>query len=103
MDPLAVEAVDAIDVVSGVHPGYRAAHEKGTLLTGTFSANADGARLTIAAHMRDEILGRDETAFRLLAFDPARVTPGIELTDDPILRFRPKAYSVSVERRTGSG
>jgi catalase len=37
----------------------------------------------------------------VLVFDPTRVTDGIELTDDPILRFRPKAYSVSVERRSG--
>jgi catalase len=36
----------------------------------------------------------------ILVFDPTRVTDGIELSDDPILRFRPKAYSVSVERRT---
>ena len=37
----------------------------------------------------------------VLVFDPTRVPDGIELTDDPILRFRPKAYSVSVERRAG--
>jgi catalase len=36
----------------------------------------------------------------VLVFDPTRVTDGIELTDDPILRFRPQAYSVSVDRRT---
>jgi catalase len=36
----------------------------------------------------------------LLVFDPTRVTDGIELSDDPILRFRPRAYGVSVERRT---
>ena len=36
----------------------------------------------------------------ILVFDPTRVTDGIELSDDPILRFRPRAYSVSVERRT---
>jgi catalase len=36
----------------------------------------------------------------ILVFDPTRVVDGIELTDDPILRFRPLAYSVSVERRT---
>jgi catalase len=35
-----------------------------------------------------------------VVFDPARVTDGIELSDDPILNFRPRAYSVSVERRT---
>ena len=35
----------------------------------------------------------------ILVFDPTRVTDGIELSDDPILRFRPRAYSVSVDRR----
>jgi catalase len=38
----------------------------------------------------------------VLVFDPTRVTDGIELSDDPILRFRPHAYSVSVERRSGA-
>jgi catalase len=41
---------------------------------------------------------RDED---VLVFDPTRVTDGIELSDDPILNFRPQAYSVSVERRSG--
>jgi catalase len=36
----------------------------------------------------------------ILVFDPTRVTDGIELSDDAILRFRAHAYSVSVERRT---
>jgi catalase len=36
----------------------------------------------------------------ILVFDPTRVTGGIELSDDPILHFRPRAYSVSVARRT---
>ena len=35
----------------------------------------------------------------ILVFDPTRVTDGIELSDDQILRFRPRAYSVSVARR----
>ena len=35
----------------------------------------------------------------VLVFDPTRVTEGIELSDDPILLFRPRAYSVSVARR----
>ena len=34
-----------------------------------------------------------------VVFDPARVVPGIELSEDPILLFRPSAYSVSVDRR----
>jgi catalase len=32
-------------------------------------------------------------------YDPARVTDGIEPSADPILNFRPRAYSVSAERR----
>jgi catalase len=38
----------------------------------------------------------------ILVFDPTRVTDGIDLSDDPILRFRPRAYSASVTRRTGA-
>jgi catalase len=33
-------------------------------------------------------------------FDPTRVTDGIETSDDPVLLFRPRAYSISHERRT---
>jgi catalase len=35
-------------------------------------------------------------------FDPSRVVDGIELSDDPILRYRPGAYTESVARRTTS-
>ena len=37
----------------------------------------------------------------VLVFDPTRVTDGIELSDDPILRFRTDAYAESVLRRSG--
>ena len=36
----------------------------------------------------------------VLVFDPTRVTDGIECSDDPVLRYRPPAYSESVKRRT---
>jgi catalase len=52
MDPMAEEAVAAINAISGVHPGHRAAHAKGTLLSGTFTPSADASRLTSAAHMQ---------------------------------------------------
>lgn len=32
-------------------------------------------------------------------YDPTRLAPGVELSDDPVLAFRPHAYSVSAERR----
>ncbi len=35
----------------------------------------------------------------VLVFDPTRVTDGIECSADPVLRFRPRAYSESVTRR----
>lgn len=52
---------------------------------------------------RYEITGLEtdrETGGDVLVFDPTRVVAGIELSDDPVLRFRPAAYSASVSRRT---
>jgi catalase len=42
-----------------------------------------------------------ETGGDVLVFDPTRVTDGIELSADPVLRFRREAYSESIARRTG--
>jgi catalase len=53
---------------------------------------------------RLEVTGLDterEQGDDVLVFDPTRVVDGIELTDDPILHFRTRAYSVSVLERTG--
>jgi catalase len=52
MSSQAEQVVDAINAISGVHPGHRAAHAKGTLLTGTFTAN--GSAPTTAAHLHGE-------------------------------------------------
>jgi catalase len=41
-----------------------------------------------------------ESGGGVVVFDPTRVIDGIELSDDPILRYRPLAYSESVRRRT---
>ena len=51
-DTLAEQAVDAINEVSGAHAGHRAAHAKGTLMAGTFTATPEAARLTRAGHMQ---------------------------------------------------
>lgn len=37
-----------------------------------------------------------------IIFDPLRLTDGIEPSEDPILHFRPRAYAVSYDRRTGA-
>ena len=54
MDALAEQVVDAINQISGAHPGHRAAHAKGILLSGSFSATAAAAPLTTAAHMQGD-------------------------------------------------
>jgi catalase len=36
----------------------------------------------------------------VVVFDPTRLVDGLELSDDPILLYRPSAYSVSIERRS---
>ena len=56
MSTLAEEIVDAINEISGVHPGHRAAHAKGTLLSGSFTPNGAGAALTTAPHMQGDPL-----------------------------------------------
>jgi catalase len=38
----------------------------------------------------------------VLVFDPTRVADGIETSADQILLFRPRAYAVSVQRRSGA-
>jgi catalase len=52
MSSLAEEIVDAINEISGVHPGHRAAHAKGTLMTGTFTGA--GTDLPTAPHLQGE-------------------------------------------------
>jgi catalase len=52
-----------------------------------------------------EILGLEterEQGDDVLVFDPSRVTDGIECSEDPVLRFRPAAYSESVKRRSSN-
>jgi catalase len=47
-----------------------------------------------------EVIEDPETPDQPLVFDPMRLTDGIEPSGDKILAARPKAYSVSIERRT---
>jgi catalase len=54
MSDVAERAVDAINALSGRHEGHRAAHARGTLCAGTFTAAPGAAELTRAAHLRGE-------------------------------------------------
>jgi catalase len=57
----------------------------------------DAGTLTLTAVVEDPEAGGGAP----VVFDPTRVTDGIELSDDPVLRFRPDAYSEAVDRRAG--
>ena len=46
---LAKEVLDAFDA-TGVHPGYRPAHAKGLMCSGTFTPSPEAAKLTHAPH-----------------------------------------------------
>lgn len=59
-----------------------------------------GCRELLAGHIVvTEELPDPETGGAPTVFDPVRVVDGIELSDDPILRYRPAAYTESVARR----
>ena len=47
---LAKDLLDQFDVIFGRHPGFRPAHAKGVLLTGSFKPSAEAASLTRAPH-----------------------------------------------------
>src|SRR6266436_5107156 len=49
---LSRETIEVFDKVNGgVHPGFRPAHAKGILLTGTFTPSREAASLTRAPHL----------------------------------------------------
>jgi catalase len=50
----AEKLVDAINAISGRHEGFRAAHAKGILCAGTFTASDGAAELTRAPHMQGD-------------------------------------------------
>ncbi|GAW51724.1 MULTISPECIES: catalase [unclassified Nocardioides] len=59
-----------------------------------------GAREIVAGRIEvTELLPDPEEGGTPTVFDPTRVVDGIELSDDPILRYRPSAYTESVHRR----
>ncbi len=59
----------------------------------------DGSRRVIAGRLTIAAVAEGHDG---IIFDPLRLTDGIEPSEDPILLFRPKAYAVSYDRRTGA-
>jgi catalase len=46
--------LEQLDAIFGLHPGFRPAHAKGLMLTGTFTPSKDAASLTRAPHVLRE-------------------------------------------------
>jgi catalase len=61
----------------------------------------DDRQTVIAGTLELTAIVPDAESDGIVVFDPVRVIDGIELSDDPVLQYRPKAYSVSAERRAG--
>lgn len=51
---LSQDLLKQFDTIFGLHPGFRAAHARGTMLTGTFTPAPDAASLTRASHITRE-------------------------------------------------
>ena len=49
---LSQDLLQQLDTIFGLHPGFRPAHAKGTMLKGTFTPSPDAASLTRAPHIR---------------------------------------------------
>src|SRR5258708_23914695 len=47
---LAEQLLDALDSLSGLHPGHRPAHAKGLMCSGTFTPSPEAKKLTCAPH-----------------------------------------------------
>lgn len=73
---LSADLLDALDkLAGGVHPGFRPAHAKGQMYSGTFAPAADAVRLTRAPHA-----GRPTTPVTV-RFSPSAGIPTVADTD----------------------
>lgn len=83
---LAQQLLDAFDQLQGLHPGFRPAHAKGLMCSGTFAPSPEAAKLTRAPHANRPstpvtVLYSDSTGLpNIPDNDPARSGPrGIAL------------------------
>src|SRR6202162_4572099 len=51
---LSQDLLQQFDTIFGLHPGFRPAHARGTMLTGTFTPSPNAASLTRAPHISRE-------------------------------------------------
>jgi catalase len=72
----------------------------GDVLDDATRAWPDNRRTLDAGTLTVSAVAPDQYALEPLVFDPTGVVPGLELSADPLLRFRADVYSESYNRRT---
>jgi catalase len=82
---LAEELLKQFDTLFGLHPGFRPAHAKGALLTGTFTPAPGAAYLTRAPHIQ-----RESTPVTVRFSD----SPGVPLIPDNDPNANPRGIAV---------
>ena len=82
---LGKDLIEQFDAIFGSHPGYRPAHAKGVLLTGTFSPTAEAASLTRAPH-----ISRQSTPVTVRFSD----STGIPLVPDNDPNANPRGFAI---------
>jgi catalase len=59
----------------------------------------DDREKILLGHLTLDRVHGNQAETELVVFDPTGVVPGLETSDDPILKFRPMAYALSYARR----
>src|SRR4051794_9206183 len=83
---LAEQLLDALDRLSGLHPGFRPAHAKGLMCAGTFSPSPEAAKLTRAPHA-----GRPSTPVTVRYSDSTGVPT---IPDNDPMRSSPRGIAI---------
>ena len=60
-------------------------------------------RVVMGSLLLDSVAADQAASCEHISFNPCRLVPGIEVSDDPILKARRDAYEVSREMRGGTG
>jgi catalase len=82
---LAEDLLQQLDTIFGLHPGFRPAHAKGALLSGTFTPSPDAESLTRAPHIQ-----RQSTLVTVRFSD----SPGIPLIPDNDPNANPRGIAI---------
>lgn len=73
--------------------------EAGDSLTDPSVLWPEGRKRTALGRLTLDRVHEDQAATELIVFDPTNVVPGLELSEDPVLKFRSLAYGVSYDHR----